>query len=475
MGVLALTWFATGIVMHFYASPATTRDEWLRSLGPPIADMSTIGIARVSASIGAPVRHVQLQRLAGRVVYRVYPLGQDAELVDAHTGDRIPGITPPLAVTIAEKWIGNGSHALASRLITEPTALYNPRWPLPAYRVRLDDWARTDVYVAAATGEVVIRAGRRERISRYVGSLPHMLDVGRFATYPTSYILTLQVLAGSVVFLAITGLLYGVWRWQADRKISRRLIQVGRQPRPPRALGSVHLTLGLVLGAFVILWSASGMLETYPGGALSKPTPAPEVPLDLHSIVPEAELRRLAARQGGSAVLGYEFTSVGPVTGFRAVLANGREVLLDAQTGRRLSPISSALAQMIAHQHIRDSATILSTKLLTEADHYYFSFGGNYRPFPVYRVLFADRDKTALYVEAATGKALMRSTKALRLRRWAGSAIHTLNFPFLLRHPNARHILIVLIMSGGVALSTTGIWLGIRSLRPRAAIGRGKE
>jgi hypothetical protein len=81
---------------------------------------------------------------------------------------------------------------------------------------------------------------------------------------------------------------------------------------------------------------------------------------------------------------------------------------------------------------------------------------------PVYRSVWGD---VWFQVDGATGRVMERLDGSRRAYRWAYTALHTLDFPILLRHPLLRSGLIVLLCAIGFVFSVTGAVIGWRRLR----------
>ena len=68
-------------------------------------------------------------------------------------------------------------------------------------------------------------------------------------------------------------------------------------------------------------------------------------------------------------------------------------------------------------------------------------------------------------IDGADGSILQRLDAPRRAYRWAYGALHTLDFPVLMAHPNWRDVLIVAFCALGLVFSITGVVIGWRRLR----------
>lgn len=125
---------------------------------------------------------------------------------------------------------------------------------------------------------------------------------------------------------------------------------------------------------------------------------------------------------------------------------------IDATT---LARAVAALEQAVAHRVER----------LHAYDDYCDSVHGDpgIRPLPVLRATLGNG--VWHYLDPASGRPLLRVSRANRLQRWLYNGLHSLDFPPLLSRPRLREALIVAFCGAGLALSVTGVWLGLRRVR----------
>jgi len=90
--------------------------------------------------------------------------------------------------------------------------------------------------------------------------------------------------------------------------------------------------------------------------------------------------------------------------------------------------------------------------------------GGNDKPLPVLRVVFADAHATWVHIDPHTGAVLDKSDTHRRASRWLFALLHSWDWgPLLARRPLWDGVLIVLSL-GGAVLSLTGVVVGWRRL-----------
>lgn len=78
---------------------------------------------------------------------------------------------------------------------------------------------------------------------------------------------------------------------------------------------------------------------------------------------------------------------------------------------------------------------------------------------------FDDPQQSWLHVDPATGAMLGQMGSGGRSNRWLFNALHSLDFPWMLAWPPLRYILIWILSGAGLAISISGVVIGLRRLR----------
>jgi len=114
-------------------------------------------------------------------------------------------------------------------------------------------------------------------------------------------------------------------------------------------------------------------------------------------------------------------------------------------------------------------ATVQAT-LLDHYDAYYYARhaeamnGGAPRGLPVLRLNFDTPAGDRVYVDLRTGEAALSLSRAQRVGRWLFYFLHSWDTPALLSAGVGRDLALILLSLGGLAVSATGIVLGVRRL-----------
>ena len=169
----------------------------------------------------------------------------------------------------------------------------------------------------------------------------------------------------------------------------------------------IHLWTGLILGAQVLLWMASGVimswfhLDLVRGETNSVKAEPPEL-----AAMAYASPGGVIAQMEGATSLELRTFEGRPV--YEVTDANG-VAIFDAQSGEKLSPISEIAAQRVAKNDFSGDAKIVRTALMTDPPHEYR------REKPVWRIDFNDSLHTRIYVSPSTGEVASRRNDIWRV------------------------------------------------------------
>lgn len=176
------------------------------------------------------------------------------------------------------------------------------------------------------------------------------------------------------------------------------------------AASRIHKWLALIIGAQLLIWFASGTImsflpiEKVRGEHLVERERAVALPQGAKLIAPTAIVSRT-----GLPVESIAFRMVDGRPVAEAV-AGGKTMLFDGVTGTPMPPIEPAAAARIAAAAWKAPAKPERTVSRVTAE------SPEYRgPLPAWRVSFADRDSTSVFVAAATGRVTGVRTGTWRL------------------------------------------------------------
>ncbi|ERF80234.1 PepSY domain-containing protein [Bradyrhizobium viridifuturi] len=456
--LLFAMWFISGLVMMYVAFPRLTDGERLAALPLILWNKVQVAPDRAMAIAGAEhyPRDLRLSMMDDTPVYRVTGWKGAAGTISATDGRVIDHITPDQALAIA----GHHSHAAQPQLLDtvtrdqwSVTARFDPLRPL--YRIGLGDADGTELYVSARSGEIALDTTRRERIWNWLGSIPHWI-------YPTVlrkdgplWRDVVLWISGICLVVAVTGFWIGILRLRLTRRYADGAVS------PYRGWMGWHHIAGLVGGIFVFTWMFSGWLSLNPGGAFSG----------------RGMTREIATGYSGHDApdIVAEFRSPPSISAVEArfVWIGGRPLmLLDDSSGRRSladpatgAPVALPRDEIIAAaRRAMPGAAMTSVHQLDEPDAYWYTLH-HQRELPVLRIGFDDPAHTWLHISPVTAEILDRSDDSRRSYRWLFNALHSLDFPLLLRIWPARDVVVWLLSVVGTVVSISGIVIGWRRLR----------
>jgi hypothetical protein len=473
--LLFALWFFSGMVMMYVGYPKLTEAERLGHL--PALSAAPVLLAPQEAlhkaGVTQPLAELRLNMgSVGRATYLATPLGARAAIaIDAATGR-------PLEPTSAEAALATARHYAAAEpsyagTVAEDafTHTRNLDTHRPLHVVELQDAAGTRLYVSGRTAQVVRDATRTERGWNYLGAWLHWLYPLRGGLWDRYWADTVNWLSIAGMILALSGTVVGIWRWRFARPY-----RSGRHtPYPGRMMRWHHIS-GLLFAAVTLTWVFSGLMSMNPWKVFDSPGRALDMKLwqpeglTLSNAAPPAAL----LKQQGVRELRWSQTP-GSAPEVIAYSANGSRQVLDASTAR---PVTYDKPQLLAAAARLSKAPVVASQWLTDYDFYYYAradhtmMGGTGKPLPVLRVMYGDEGRTWLHIDAQTGQLLGQLDQRQRIKRWLFALLHSWDWlPLLERRPLWDTVLLVLSL-GGLLLSGTGVVVGWRRLRRKAAFSK---
>ncbi|OFW06147.1 MAG: hypothetical protein A3I61_18400 [Acidobacteria bacterium RIFCSPLOWO2_02_FULL_68_18] len=489
-----LIWFASGIVMIFKRMPEFSQQERLARL--PLLDAQAIRLtpaqALEAAGLGSPPERALLTTYRGRPVYR-FGLEVGSITVSAADGASLEIATPEDAVEVAGLLFPE--HRATARYvgsIGEPDQwTITNRFDITGalHRVALGDAAGTDVYVAEATGEVVMKTDRAGRFWGYLGPVAHWFYFTPLR-WDRAPLWNDLIVYGSVVgcVLCVLGLVLGLYRVSLTRRFMH-----GTSVSPYVGWMRWHHYAGLLFGAAAFTWTFSGLLTMTPWNLFPPAGPSLEqlravrgdgVAVDRFTVSPAAAIVELQRRFAPKEIELLQFMGAPFYAAYQRAGASGRAhqeaarfAPADAQPRRVLVSADGtepAIREAFARDQLVAAARAAMGGLepfdaawLGDYDAYYYNRTGG-RRLPVLRTKFNDARETWLYFDATDGSIALAEVRGSRTERWLYQGLHSLDFPWLYARPSAWYIVIIGLSAGGVALSLTSIGVAWRFLRGKA-------
>lgn len=229
---------------------------------------------------------------------------------------------------------------------------------------------------------------------------------------------------------------------------------------------SLHKWMGIVIGAVLLMWAATGIIMVLPLGR-TRDTAGPRLEVGRAVISPAQAVARLAERDSAPRVRSVSLLQIADHVVYQ-VETRQRTVLVDASTGEPFE-ISAAVAEQVARSAFRGSPGQVTVERLTEYDARYS--GGE---LPAFRVALGDSAATVSYVSARTGS-IVTSDSRRRFRSIVGKLHDFSIIKAVISSDWVHRGLAIAACLLAIVSIFTGYWLALpRRTNPRRA-GRSTE
>jgi hypothetical protein len=455
--LLFAVWFASGAVLHFVGFPSLPADE--QHAGSEAIDVSRTRIDPSAALALVPeASDLRLISVAGRPVYAAKAPSGTWVAIAADTGELIPNFPPAVAKAVAE-FFGRAAAVGLSGPVDYDQWIVHQRFDpyRPFYRVRLNDAERTDLYVSSRTGEILQRTRFNERAWNWAGAVVHWIY---FTPLRKSWSAWNQV----VWWISLVALLsssVGTWlgflRMAGNRAAGRRGLS------PFRGWMRWHHIIGLFASLIVVTWILSGWLSMDHGRLFSRGEASRDQAVRMSGMSLNA-IARAATSQAMAQVSPASSISFNAIAGRPFLTAYGqaekpRIVFLGEPPASWATSLPDSLLAAAVNNVWRGASRAVPgayDELYRLAE----STGDSAAAFTV-----GDAPDLRLYVDRYSGRVLVVMDASRRGYAWIYYALHTLQFPGLISHPDIRTATVLILLALGFAFSITGVILSILRLR----------
>jgi uncharacterized iron-regulated membrane protein len=238
--------------------------------------------------------------------------------------------------------------------------------------------------------------------------------------------------------------------------------------RLPVLARTIHKWLGLLIGLQVVIWTLSGAymvavhIDIIHGDHLIRKPPEPAIPLE--GLV---EPTTLHARFPGLQTLKLQTWMDRPVY---VVQATSGAALVDARSGRVLSPIDEATVRDLAKRWFKGDAEIVKAELLTE-----LPIEVQTRQPPLWRVEFEGWNNATFYFSPFTGEFVSRRHELWRFFDFVWS-FHIMDW---VNRTDVNNPFLRVATISAAFMTVSGAWLLLYSFpkrrRKKAAAGLGRK
>jgi uncharacterized iron-regulated membrane protein len=459
VGALMVMWFVSGIVMMYVAFPRVTEDQRVRTLAH-IPWTACCRFGERSIGEDEEVLRAQIENLAGAPAIRLRrPARRDAT-VDLASGTIIrvdAERAQAIALDAGPRIIGRPAAPTFSELAqTDQWTVGRLVRDRPLFRFEFDDPERTNIYVSSTTGQVVHWTTATQRFWNWLGTIPHWLYFVDLRSNPPlwSEVVIWTSLLGT--FLTGIGLYLG---------ISQLKLGAGKKASPYRGWMYWHHMVGLVFGIVTLTWVMSGLISMNPWGFLEggegagDPARVAGQPPSWSAVRASVDTMRL--QPGVASAVSVTMAPLGGRLYWLAAQSDGSVTRLDA-AGHVVAITEADLAE--AAGRIAGAVGIAEQGMIDREDAYYFQLQEAF-VLPAYRVVLGDEEHTRYYLDPTTGSVLQRADANGRWHRWLFGGLHRIDFTGWMRARPAWDIIVLTLMTGGLVLTATGLYLALRRVR----------
>ena len=215
-----------------------------------------------------------------------------------------------------------------------------------------------------------------------------------------------------------------------------------------RWFSNAHKWLALVVGVQLAIWTASGLImalydiEIVRGEHLAARGTKTE-PLNIDEVLPLSTLVDVNTAPISARLVNS------PSRAFWELSYPNQVQLINARTGKSLTPLLKAEIREIAIQAYKGEASVKSARLLDRAPIEWRSYT------PVWQVEFSDKDATRLYIHPLTGHVETVRTRLWRIYDIAWM-LHIMDYR---TRDNFNNPLVKIVASLGLAIALTGLGL----------------
>ncbi len=439
----ALVWFASGVVMLFVTYPSVDAGDRL-AWRAPLA-------ALPDRPLAIPATEALRYRMLGdRVVVDVRgPSGPRTLELDGRT------LAPLRAHEVAALVPADVARAprLDSVLVRPDQFTLYPSHRAHLPMARLVNGDGVVVHVALASGEIVQRTTRRERVLAWLGPIPHWIYPAALVEHRAAWRQLVLGLAVIGMVSTASGLALGLWS-----------LRRGRSPFARPWLRAHHY-LGLTFGLFTFTWFFSGALSLGPFRWSPGSAPAASEIAALGGTVDPASP---TIAVGPAAALAACAPLVVRELELRAVLGRATWICRESpSTSRIVDAVSGATrthvtgAEVVARLRAAGLPIDAPSAAIRDDGYVYPSLHGGRTEEEMVRVVLADGGATRIYVGARDGRPIARYGPRARAERWLYHGLHSFDVPGLRERPWLRISLAIVLLVGGLALAVTSL-VGLR-------------
>jgi hypothetical protein len=321
------------------------------------------------------------------------------------------------------------------------------------------------VYVSQRSGEVMQATTRGSRIGAYFGAIPHWLFFTPLRSRSGLWSQVVIWLSGAGTMLSILGLVIGIWVYSPSKSFR---FPGGASSLPYVGPKRWHVILGLFFGVITCTWVFSGLMSMGPFAWVedqNQPNLGKVLRgnlLDIQAFHGKTPGAAIVQASASLQVKELELATVGDEGFYLATGDAGKSVMVPMAGNPRAAFTAEQILEIVKRGVA--PAQIAESRLVKEYDAYYLD-RHNRLPLPVLYVQLDDAAKSAYYIDPRTAQVVESYGVRSRRGRWLYHGLHSFDLPWLYANRPSWDIVVLLLMSGGTALSVTSLILAFRVIR----------
>lgn len=454
-------WFVTGLVLIYHPYPrlSDSADNARKEILPD----SLPNMEKLTASVRDSVNSISVRQFLGQTLIRV-SAGDSTFTQCADTSQRKHKVTFADIETIARRWVDE-KPANVDTLHKRAQWILYERYEraMPIYKFTYNDADGHELFISGKTGSVQQFTDRNQRFWAWIGAIPHKLYfpiIRENVDVWKAFITTGGILC---LLASLSGFCIGIYIQTKNRKRTHSWHNPFK-----RFVYRWHHLLGLIFGIFLIGWGISGSLAMqkmpkwivpYKGEySMYAPDIWEDDSLDLSTF----KLDYVTLKRAYPALKEVKWTTIGEKPVYD-IVTDSTELFIDASTEvvKQLEVIPQSVTNRIKKVYGKD--VNFTIEKMYDYDEYYLSYDGDLE-LPVYKVNIDDEDGSRLYIGVHNDYVRYFNHNKMA-RKWMFSALHYLNYKWLVERPVLWHTSIWILCLGGALVSLTGMWLGIKYIK----------
>lgn len=411
----------------------------------------------------ALAKNIELKKIGGTAFYLFDDAGKSIVLNAVSLKKKLDFSQKEVDLFVSDIY---GKHEFSAKIINDydqwiPWKHFSRYFPIKKYY--LEDDANTVVYASLKTGDIVQETTRKSRWLARIGAIPHWFYFKFLRLNVKAWIRTVVWISGLGSIMCFLGIFLGFYRLKRRRRDNKKGFLYS-SPYKKRWYKWHHI-VGFIFGITCFTFVFSGMmsLTDLPQWLVkteNKRDFRREWNSDIFSVsdykLPVSKLIDSA----GINIKRIKFENVQESPLYLAYADNYRKPLVYDASCNEVNTVVFKIEDIYSKIDSLFDSNVVSKEIIEKTDDYYGRREG--AAFPVVKIMFNDYDKTWMYINPTTSKAVYTFNRTKRIRRYLYNGLHSLDFKCLAKHDRLRQILLVIFCLAGVVISYSGFVLSKR-------------